>query len=314
MAAKRKQNEEESKTHWRTLGGFDAFDPHASSPQKRKMKRRWANGSIKTKKPKLVKCEELPEPEVGIHSLAWAQAIAPQASGFLKLPIEVRNRIYEHVIGDWTCGYGKGGSITPWKKARKFHDNEWRDAPKETAGLYLLCRQVYVDVVGSGLLYAFRKFHFTSPPTMLNYLWVINPRHKDAIRTIQLDMNLSMYLQCFDDNPPPKCGRPFEMIATCRNLQHFVLNLRMTRSQYSTQWEGSYWTIRAAKSISVNENFLQLILNCAALRDIRGLKSFEILFTPDWFSRTVPPFTEKNQIRLIEVIEEIRGLVTKDAE
>jgi hypothetical protein len=216
------------------------------------------------------------------------------------------------VINDWTCGGEKGGFITPWKKGHKFHDNDWRNAPKETAALYLLCRQVYVDVVGSGLLYAFRKFHFTSPPTMLNYLWVINPRHKDAIRTIQLDMDLGTYNQCFDDAPPQKCGRPLDMIATCKNLQHFVLNLRMKRCQFSVHWEGAFWRTRKAKNISVDETLFQLVLNCAALRDIRGLKSFEMLFTPTWWARV--PFTEKTQMRQIEVVEEIRALVTKDAE
>ena len=84
----------------------------------------------------------------------------------------------------------------PWKNGRKFRDPDWKNAPKETEGLYLLSRQVYIDVVGSGLLYRFRKFYFSSPTTMLNYLWVINPRHKDAIRTIQLDIALVTYLGC----------------------------------------------------------------------------------------------------------------------
>jgi hypothetical protein len=104
----------------------------------------------------------------------------------------------------------------PWKKGRKFRDPDWKNAPKETAALYLLSRQVYIDVVGSGLLYRFRKFYFSSPTTMLNYLWVINPRHKDAIRTIQLDIALVTYLGCFAADPARTCGRPFEMLAAAK--------------------------------------------------------------------------------------------------
>jgi hypothetical protein len=102
--------------------------------------------------------------------MAWANAIVPQPCGFLRLPVEVRNKIYEHVINDFSCGPQGMYPIKPRKRGNKFCDPEWRNASNETTALYQLCRQVYVDVYGSGLLYRFRKFYFTSPTVMLNYL------------------------------------------------------------------------------------------------------------------------------------------------
>jgi hypothetical protein len=224
------------------------------------------------------------------------------------LPIEVRNRIYEHVIDDWTIGRKNGASIIPWKKGSKFYYREWRNAPNETAALYLLCRQVYVDVVGSGLLYQFRKFSFTSPLTMLNYLWVINPRHKDAIRSIELDLNLSTYMKCFVDEPPRTCGRPFDMIASCRNLQHFILNIYISWGHYELHIPlHNQWGRASVNPISVSEHVLKLITGCIALKSIRGLKSFELYFVARL------PIHETNQALILQITEEIRQLVTMKA-
>ena len=50
----------------------------------------------------------------------------------------------------------------------------------------LVCKQMYVDFVGGGLFYKNKEFYFKSTSSMMNYLWVINPAHKDMIRTIHL--------------------------------------------------------------------------------------------------------------------------------
>lgn len=317
MAGKTNQeDDEDAKKHWKVIGGFDAFNPHCQPIKKRRLKRRASHGQ---KKVKLVRCEELPEPESGIHSLAWAQAILPQSSGFLKLPIEVRTRIYEHVIDDWACGPKLDSPVMPWKKGRKFRDPDWKNAAQETAALYLLSRQVYIDVVGSGLLYRFRKFYFSSPTTMLNYLWVINPRHKDSIRTIQLDISLATYLKCFAADPPRTCGRPFEMIASCQNLQHFSLNIKLVPKHYRIQHKANvnhwqHWSYRPIPmSMTISNEVLDLVAACASLKSIRGLKSFELLWTPMWSSLQNPvPFEKNNEVRINQVVEEIRGLITSE--
>jgi hypothetical protein len=229
----------------------------------------------------------------------------------------VRNRIYEHVIDDWSIGPKRGSPILPWKRGCKFRDPEWRNAAKETAALYLLSRQVYVDVVGGGLLYHFRKFFFSSPTTMLNYLWVINPRHKDAIRTIELDLHLWTYRKCFDEEPPRHCGRPFEMIASCKNLQHFSLNIKIFGAQFSVHRAPPFnWAGRGTVvSVSIKQEPLKLVTECAALRSIRGLKSFELVVTPDAPDRWTPgplSFDEKSQERIHQAEDEIRQLVTRE--
>ena len=70
------------------------------------------------------------------------------------------------------------------------------------------------------------------------------------------------------------------------------------------------WGFGTARSISVKEDVLKAITDCVALKTIRGLKSFELFF------RCAPslPFEEKNQVRLVEVAEGIRQLVTMKAE
>ncbi len=208
----------------------------------------------------------------------------------------------------------------PWKNGRKFRDPEWKNAPQETSALYLLSRQVYIDVVGSGLLYRFRKFYFSSPTTMLNYLWVINPRHKDSIRTIQLDIALVTYLRCFTADPPRTCGRPFEMIASCQNLQHFSLNIKLDQKYYRIQRGPPYgihywhWSYRGTPvSITISSTVLDLVAGCASLKSIRGLKSFELLWTPMGSSLPNPvPFEKNNELRINQVVEEIRALITSE--
>jgi hypothetical protein len=101
MPAKRKQSQQDSKIHWKKVGCFDAFNvrdfvlskqsdirdsdqkkPQAPLPRKRKMKNgRATSWRRKPKKPKFVKCEELPEPEVGIHvRLGTPSSISMQAA------------------------------------------------------------------------------------------------------------------------------------------------------------------------------------------------------------------------------------------
>jgi hypothetical protein len=53
---------------------------------------------------KQVPYEPVIEPETGIHSRGWAEAIVKQDVGFLRLPLEIGMEIYEMVIQDWSFG------------------------------------------------------------------------------------------------------------------------------------------------------------------------------------------------------------------
>jgi hypothetical protein len=107
---------------------------------------------------------------ISSQSLAWASAIVPQKCGLLKLPVEVRHKIWNLVFENLSCG---DEPIKPMKKKEMFYSPNWPDAPTETAALSETCRQIYVDVIGGGLLYKAKQFSFT-PGLMLNYLWVVS--------------------------------------------------------------------------------------------------------------------------------------------
>jgi hypothetical protein len=220
----------------------------------------------------------------------------------------VRNKIYEHVIKDFSCN---PDGIKPWKKGKKFHDIDWPNAAKETTALYQLCRQVYVDVYGSSLLYRFKKFHFTSPTVMLNYLWVINPVHKDAIRSIQLDMSLARDLGCFREDPPRSCGKPFDMLASCKGLQHLRLNIYVSYGFFQIQWSTGNWQTRFARTCMVADSALKTIMESVSLNNIRRLKSFEMSWTPP--NRALP-LEENQQEYLLQIEEGIRKVVTGEQE
>jgi hypothetical protein len=104
-----------------------------------------------------------------LQSLSWAKAIVPQNCGLLKLPVEVRHKIWNLVFEDLSCG---DEPIKPMKRRKRFYSPTWPNAARETAVLSETCRQIYVDVVGGGLLYKAKQFSFT-PGLMLNYLWVV---------------------------------------------------------------------------------------------------------------------------------------------
>ncbi|KAE8444585.1 hypothetical protein EG329_014416 [Mollisiaceae sp. DMI_Dod_QoI] len=227
--SKKASSGEAAKKVHKKAPGFDAFCK-TKVPQ---VKRR------KGKKLKLVECEDIAEPETGIHvrhplshflivmypvfitvttSLEWAKAIVPQpASGFLKMPFEVRLKIYELAVEDFTFTTPTT-PIEPKKKGKKFWSPGWINAAEDTERLYMICRQSYVDVVGSGLIYRLKPFTFSSPAMMLNYLLVIHPVHRDAIRSISLTTKLSRSIK----NIQPLA---LSTLASLPNLQ--TLNLKL---------------------------------------------------------------------------------------
>lgn len=80
----------------------------------------------------------------------------------MKLPYEVRLKIYEHAVEDFSFA-GATTPIEPKKKGKKFWSPGWEDPATDTERLYMICRQSYVDVVGSGLLYRLKTFVSSLP-------------------------------------------------------------------------------------------------------------------------------------------------------
>ncbi|KAF8866622.1 hypothetical protein BDZ45DRAFT_278459 [Acephala macrosclerotiorum] len=205
---------ESAKRVHKKVPGFDAFCKTKVTQVKRR----------KGRKLKMVECEDIAEPETGIHSFEWAKAIIPQESGFLKLPYEVRLKIYEHAVEDFT--FTKADApIEPRKKGKRFWSPGWTGPATDTERLYMICRQSYVDVVGSGLIYRLKPFTFPSPSMMLNYLLVIHPVHRDAIRSITFTAKLSRTGQ---KNIAPLA---LETLASMPNLQSLTLKLLLYSSE-----------------------------------------------------------------------------------
>lgn len=66
-------------------------------------------------------------------------------------------------------------------------------------------------------------------------------------------------------------------------------------------------------SMTISNEVLDLVAGCASLKSIRGLKSFELLWTPMWSSLQNPvPFEKNNEVRINQIVEEIRGLITSE--
>jgi hypothetical protein len=134
----------------------------------------------------------------------------------LKLPTEVRNKIYSLVFSDLT--------IRPYKKGKKFRNIVEAQQPLMIlySDLSLVCRQLYIDTVGGALLYRVATFSFDSPQLMKNYLSAINPAHKDSIRTINLRLR-STYAS------PTLPAWPFKIVAALPNLQSLEIEVLVDR-------------------------------------------------------------------------------------
>jgi hypothetical protein len=170
----------------------------------------------------------------------------------------VRRKIYDLTIDEFIFGSNR---IEPRKNGNKFYSPNWPNAAQETTALYQLCRQTYVDVVGSGLLYSAKTFLFGSPTLMLNYLWVINPVHKDAIRSIELWIS-------FHSRNKTLPSKALEFLAECNGLRHLVLGIDVDNSNCDIT------RIHGSKTFAVSGKLLAKIRDWDALRQIKGLWSF----------------------------------------
>ncbi len=100
-------------------------------------------------------------------------------SPFLKLPLEIRIRIYNVAISSYDL------TLFPQKQGKKFINATavvvslfGIAAPNSPINIYtnmsLICRQCYMEVVGGALLHRIGAFTFNSPMLMENYLAKIN--------------------------------------------------------------------------------------------------------------------------------------------
>jgi len=122
---------------------------------------------------------------------------------------------------------------------------------------------MYVDVVGSGLLYSTKTFVFTSPTLMLNYLWVVNPVHRSSIRTIELWIPLLNHHKAL----PTKA---VSFLAECKGLRELKLCLHVDDSNCDfVRLPGRLFNYR------VHERLLRRVRDWEALRALR-VRKFEL--------------------------------------
>ncbi|EPE25125.1 hypothetical protein GLAREA_11706 [Glarea lozoyensis ATCC 20868] len=150
------------------------------------------------------------EKEEGIHSQAWVNAINPQPeSSLLALPYELKLKIYTYALRtDW-----KQPILTPHKNGRHYRNmhpyphlppsrgegdfpcvrkrrmdeyNRSCETIKTYNALSISCRQIYFEVVGSGVLYRISIFSFNSVYFLKNYVNFINPRFRPLITNLRM--------------------------------------------------------------------------------------------------------------------------------
>ncbi|KUJ22721.1 uncharacterized protein LY89DRAFT_728840 [Mollisia scopiformis] len=271
-----KQVAKTKKVH-KKVPGFDAFAKNPPQLKKRK-----------GKKVKTVEVSEVIEPTGGIHSVEWVQAIQEQKEcGFLKLPYEVRIKIYRHAINDFT--FFSSTQIEPRKKGKKFTSYLWKDPAGDTERLYMICRQTYVDLVGSGLLYQMIPFKFSSPQTMLNYLLVIHPVHRDAIRNIIVDINLIHVPKSFH----PLALSTLSSMTNLRYLEVQIIIAKRLFDRFIATAQGPYWN-PARYTYGLNEKVIERLMKSVDpatlvedeedVKRWKSLETFVVFWAPEWMN------------------------------
>jgi hypothetical protein len=228
------------------------------------------------------------------QSLEWALATPPQDSWFLKLPTEVRNRIYELALQDII--------ISPNKNGKKFKSTaQWPNMILNYRSYSLVSRQVYIDIVGGALLYRFAKFSFNSPMLMKNYLSAINPAHKTAIRTVEFRVSSTA------KNPSLPSG-VFKTLTTLPNLQSLEVSISFayTLCEYPVGARPPY------PPMVLKQYALHKIANEKAWMRLRGcpLVSLDVRFKPGFNPGFYPSFSFwAEDPKLAAFRDFVRGLI-----
>jgi hypothetical protein len=162
-----------------------------------------------------------------------------------------------------------------------------------------------VDVVGGGLIYHFKPFLFKGPARMLNYLWVIHPVHKDAIRTIKLQVHFRRNNKCLPANALtflPDC-KGLKDLRLAIKIDHDVCSHSIIRNPAICEWK-------------IPEALLARMMESQELRLINGLKSFDTKIEVhhwrqfDVFARNTQYRVQaQSQARLYEVEENLKAVV-----
>ncbi|KAH6715398.1 hypothetical protein DL95DRAFT_455762 [Leptodontidium sp. 2 PMI_412] len=245
---------------------------------------------------KRVQKVEVVAPETGIHSKAWSLEIRPQDTPLLKAPLETRTRIfeilfrsYDLILSPQKCGKGFANTIdgvVTLDRARGITRTRHSSPMKMYLSVSLVCRKIYVEVVGGALLYRVGEFYFRSGLLMSNYLSRINPFHVSSITRITLTIQLTRSSRTI----PKKITN---VLATAKSLKHLSIIL------YS-------------KCGCLKEDLCVKIESSKNWRALKGLRSFELTSETFWNRVGVyNPVSEIDSWRFKAMAEEIRKVVTR---
>ncbi|KAG4437260.1 hypothetical protein IFR05_007276 [Cadophora sp. M221] len=257
----------------------------------------------------LVQKVEVIAPETGIHSRAWAREIKPQDIPLLGAPLEVRTRIfeilfrsYDLILSPQKCGKGFYNSADGVVTLNRGPGVTHHDSPITMClSISLVCRQIYVEVVGGALLYRVSEFYFNSGLLMSNYLSRINPFHLSSITRIALNIRITSSFQTI-----PK--KVTDILATAKNLQDLsiILSLDLTTCQRTRTPLGNM------RYDGLKEDLCVKIESSKNWRALKGLRSFKMTFETFWGRVRVSELVyDTDRLRCKAIEEEIRKVVTR---
>ncbi|KAE9374781.1 hypothetical protein N431DRAFT_465012 [Stipitochalara longipes BDJ] len=176
-------------------------------------------------------------PEEGVHSLVWAQTIAPQAQGLFKLPVEVRNMIYAYLIRRTTIAPRKS------RKGKFVNGLEEYEEIDTCTTLSRVCKQLFADVTSSGLLYSTNHFLFNTPFSMFQYITSIHSYRN--FRNISLRIPLSH---------KPSNSNVLSMLASLPMLKNLIIKFHVPTHLCTVTDPGSW---RGFRSYEVKKEVLE---------------------------------------------------------
>lgn len=250
-------------------------------------------------------------------------SIQPQSSGessLMGLPAEIRLRIWDYVLSDSEAFVLEPGTMKNkfwnmnWDARYANHLGNFHALRKYNAIIGTLCRQAYVDIVGGGLLYRQAHFDFRSSYSFVNYLSVVNPAHKEAIRSMQVRMDLvdtkKNYFMDSRRIPP----RLIDLLLSCRNFRRLTIRIE----EVINHGTGHYWWLARTFEKSWENRLRLLKESCERLRGLELLETFELEVLTWEYESHVPrkwriftsEFASKDQ-RCRELREYLKGFLER---
>jgi hypothetical protein len=132
-----------------------------------------------------------------------------QQSPLLRLPAELRNKIYGHVLGGFIISFltarPRHHCLIRFKSSRKI-------AEFKPSNLLLVCRQINAEV--QLLPSELNEFHYRIPETFKQMLDLLSDKQVNAIEVLRMDTSMFYHLMRW----PSLYSNSSELFGKCRSL------------------------------------------------------------------------------------------------